>query len=122
MIPNLVCGYILVSQSVAYCLWVTVTLTSVLSSRKIVSCMSTSSILFEVEIPNILGLAGYHTLFSDHCDLDLELWPQFKKCLVLGGICHIVTHFLFYVLYPSPVFIFLQATCRITVIIPFFFL
>ena len=36
-IPNLVCGYILGSQSVAYCLRVPVTLSSGLSSMKIMS-------------------------------------------------------------------------------------
>ena len=39
------------------------------------------------------------TLFSDHCDLDLDFWPQFLKYLVFGGICHIVTHFLFFVFF-----------------------
>ena len=36
-IPNLVFGYILGSRSVTFCFWVTVSLTSGLSSRKIVN-------------------------------------------------------------------------------------
>ena len=56
-IPNLVCGCILVWQSVAYHFRVTVTLTLTSDSK------------FDVRMH--LGMAEYHVSFSGHCDLDL---------------------------------------------------
>ena len=59
-IPNLVCGCILGWRSVAYCFWVTVTLTSDLVFI-VIKCPSVplrvrciSPILFEVGIPNLM--------------------------------------------------------------------
>ena len=62
------CSYNFVLQSVAYCSRVTVTLTSGLSSRKIVSGLY---LLFEVGIPNLgvwihFGVPECHILFWGH--------------------------------------------------------
>ena len=82
--------------SVAFCFGVAVTLTSSLRSRNIVSG---AYLLFylrrgsKLSVLIHLWVAECHTPFSDHCDLDL--WSPFYEYLVFGGICQIVTHFLF---------------------------
>ena len=116
------CGYTLESRSVTYYLRVTVTLTSGLSSKKIVSgayilyyltkecdldlwpqfykyCVGSISPLLtrgrnpKFSVRIYLGVVDCYILFSDH--LDLDLWPHILKYLALRNIGHKVTHFLF---------------------------
>ena len=70
-IPNLVCGCILGWQSVAYHIWITVTLTSNLVFRIIM--FGAFSILFALGIPNLVCgcIFGWQSVMYQFCDLDL---------------------------------------------------
>ena len=91
-ILNLVCGCILGWWSVAYNFRVTVTLTLTSDLVFIVITMSVRPASCPVHISYILwgrnskfdmwmhlGMGECRVPFLGHCDLDLDLWPSFKK-------------------------------------------